>query len=94
MTVWTIWQLSNLVGIWLGDIVSDQLSLNFFVAITFLALIAKILENLIIFLVILLSAICSLIFYNLPLKAYVIVSAIAGIILAYVINKKFKKILK
>ena len=37
------------------------------------------------------SAICSLIFYNLPLKAYVIVSAIAGIILAYVINKKLRK---
>ena len=34
LTVWTIWQLSNLIGIWLGGIVSDQLSLNFFV-ITF-----------------------------------------------------------
>ena len=94
LTVWIIWQLSNLVGIWLGGIVSDQLSLNFFVAITFLALIAKDLGKLDHFLVILMSAICSLIFYNVPLKAYVIVSAIAGIILAYVINKKFKKILK
>jgi len=35
-----------------------------------------------------------LIFINLPLKAYVIVSATGGIILAYIINKKFKKILK
>ena len=94
MTVWTIWQLSNLIGIWLGDIVSDQLSLNFFVAITFLALIAKDLGKLDHFLVILVSAICSLIFYNLPLKAYVIVSAIAGIILAYIINKKFRQLLK
>ena len=94
VTVWIIWQLSNLVGIWLGNVVSDQLSLNFFVAITFLALIAKDLGKLDHFLVILLSAICSLIFYNLPLKAYVIVSATAGIILAYIINKKFKKILK
>ena len=94
MTVWTIWQLSNLIGIWLGDIVSDQISLNFFVAITFLALIAKDLGKLDHFLVILVSAICSLIFYNLPLKAYVIVSAIAGIILAYIINKKFRQLLK
>ena len=94
MTVWTIWQLSNLIGIWLGDIVSDQLSLNFFVAITFLALIAKDLGKLDHFLVILVSAICSLIFYNLPLKAYVIVSAIAGIILAYIINKKFRQLIK
>ena len=30
VTVWIIWQLSNLVGIWLGNIVSDQLSLKFF----------------------------------------------------------------
>ncbi|MFL2525544.1 MAG: AzlC family ABC transporter permease [Pelagibacteraceae bacterium] len=90
ITVWVIWQLSNLIGIWLGDIVSDQLSLNFFVAITFLALIAKDLGKLDHFLVILLSATCSLIFYNLPLKAYVIVAATAGIILAYLINKKFK----
>jgi predicted branched-subunit amino acid permease len=94
MTVWAIWQLSNLVGIWLGDIVSDQLSLNFFVAITFLALIAKDLGKLDHFLVILLSAICSLIFYNLPLKAYVIVAAIAGISLAYLINTKFKKLIR
>ncbi|MBL6758673.1 MAG: AzlC family ABC transporter permease, partial [Pelagibacteraceae bacterium] len=27
ITVWVIWQLSNLLGVWLGDIVSDQLSL-------------------------------------------------------------------
>ena len=94
VTVWIIWQLSNLVGIWLGNVVSDQLSLNFFVAITFLALIAKDLGKLDHFLVISVSAICSLIFYNLPLKAYVIVSATGGIILAYIINKKFKKILK
>ncbi|MBL61656.1 MAG: branched-chain amino acid ABC transporter permease [Candidatus Pelagibacter sp.] len=94
ITVWIIWQLSNLVGIWLGNVVSDQLSLNFFVAITFLALIAKDLGKLDHFLVILLSAICSLIFYNLPLKAYVIVSATAGIILAYILNKKFKGIFK
>ena len=94
VTVWIIWQLSNLVGIWLGNVVSDQLSLNFFVAITFLALIAKDLGKLDNFLVILVSAICSLIFYNLPLKAYVIVSATVGITLAYIINKKFKKIVK
>ena len=94
MTVWAIWQLSNLVGIWLGDIVSDQLSLNFFVAITFLALIAKDLGKFDHFLVILLSATCSLIFYNLPLKAYVIVAALAGISLAYLINTKFKKLIR
>ena len=94
VTVWLIWQLSNLVGIWLGNIVSDQLSLNYFVAITFLALIAKDLGKLDHFLVILISAVCSLIFYNLPLKAYVIVSATAGIIFAFLINKKFKKLLK
>jgi predicted branched-subunit amino acid permease len=90
VTVWVIWQLSNLIGIWLGDIVSDQYSLNFFVAITFLALIAKDLGKLDHFLVILISATCSLIFYNLPLKAYVIIAATAGIILAYFINKKFE----
>ena len=94
ITVWVIWQLSNLLGVWLGDIVSDQLSLNFFVAITFLALIAKDLGKLDHFLVILLSATCSLIFYNLPLKAYVIVAAIAGISLAYLMNSKFKRFIK
>ena len=94
ITVWVIWQLSNLLGVWLGDIVSDQLSLNFFVAITFLALIAKNLGKLDHFLVILLSATCSLIFYNLPLKAYVIVAAIAGISLAYLMNSKFKRFIK
>ena len=65
-----------------------------FVAITFLALIAKDLGKLDHFLVILISAVCSLIFYNLPLKAYVIVSATAGIIFAFFINKKFRKLLK
>jgi len=94
ITVWVIWQLSNLLGVWLGDIVSDQLSLNFFVAITFLALIAKDLGKLDHFLVILLSATCSLIFYNLPLKAYVIVAAIAGISFAYLMNGKFKRFIK
>ncbi len=94
ITVWVIWQLSNLIGVWLGDIVSDQLSLNFFVAITFLALIAKDLGKLDHFIIIIVSAICSLIFYNLPLKAYVIVAAIAGIYLAYLINTKFKKLIK
>ena len=61
MTVWANLAILKFSWYLLGDIVSDQLSLNFFVAITFLALIAKDLEKLR-HLVILLSATCSLIF--------------------------------
>jgi 4-azaleucine resistance transporter AzlC len=82
-TCWTIWQISTLIGIFLGSIVPTELGLNFAIPITFLALLIndfKKIKNIIVMIV---SGLIATLGYNLiPFKAYIIVAALLALLVA------------
>ena len=90
LTLWSLWQLSTLIGIVLGNIVPAQLGLEFAIPLTFFSLILSELRKLDHVIIILISGICSVLTYNFPFKIYIIFSAIFSLIISIMINKKFK----
>ena len=90
LTLWSLWQLSTLIGIVLGNIVPAQLGLEFAIPLTFFSLILSELRKLDHIVIILISGICSVLTYNFPFKIYIIFSAIFSLAISVMINKKFK----
>lgn len=90
LTAWSLWQLSTLIGIVLGNIVPAQLGLEFAIPLTFFSLILSELRKLDHVIIILISGICSVLTYNFPFKIYIIFSAIFSLGISIIINKKFK----
>ena len=90
LTLWSLWQLSTLIGIVLGNIVPAQLGLEFAIPLTFFSLILSELRKLDHVIIILISGICSVLTYNFPFKIYIIFSAIFSLAISIMINKKFK----
>ena len=94
LTLWLLWQISTLAGIFLGNIVPEQLGLTFTIPLTFLALIVSELRKLDHVIVILISGTSSLVFYNYPYKIYIILSAFIALGVSYLLILRFKEILK
>ena len=90
LTLWSLWQLSTLIGIVLGNIVPAQLGLEFAIPLTFFSLILSELRKLDHVIIILISGICSVLTYDFPFKIYIIFSAIFSLVISIMINKKFK----
>ena len=92
LNCWTIWQLTTLVGIYLGSIIPEKLGLSFAIPLTFLALLVNDLRKLINVIIILISgSIATLGYQAIPFKAYVIVAAITSLLVAFILTKFFKK---
>ena len=72
-TLWFLWQISTLLGIILGNIVPEQLGLEFTIPLTFLSLIILQLRKLDHLIVIIISGLTSLIVYSFPYKIYIII---------------------
>jgi len=82
-TCWTIWQISTLIGIFLGSIIPEELGLTFAIPITFLALLIndfKKLNNVIV--MIISGSIATFGYQVIPFKAYIIVSALSALLVA------------
>ena len=90
LTLWSLWQLSTLIGIVLGNIVPAQLGLEFAIPLTFFSLILSELRKLDHVIIILISGICSVLTYDFPFKIYIIFSAIFSLAISIMINKNFK----
>ena len=86
-TCWTIWQISTLIGIFLGSIIPEELGLSFAIPITFLALLIndfKKINNVIVMIVS--GLIATLGYYTIPFKAYIIVAALTSLIVATILT--------
>ena len=82
-TCWTIWQISTILGIFLGSIVPEKLGLSFTISLTFLALLINDFRKFKNIIVMLVSGIVATIGYNtIPFQAYIIVAAIAALLIA------------
>ena len=85
---WIIWQITTLIGIYLGSIIPDKLGLSFAIPLTFLALIVNDFRKLINVIVIIVSGVTATVGYNLiPFKAYVIVAGLLGLFFAFILTK-------
>ena len=90
-TLWFIWQLTTIIGIFLGSIVPEELGLTFTIPLTFLALLVNYLRKIDHLIVIILSGISSIVFFDAPFKAYIILSSIIALIGATILIKIKKK---
>jgi 4-azaleucine resistance transporter AzlC len=87
-TCWIVWQITTIIGIFLGSIIPEKLGLSFAVPLTFLALIVDDLRKLTNVIVIIISGSIATFGYEIiPFKAYVIVAAISGLIIATILTK-------
>ncbi len=91
-TLWLTWQISSLIGIFLGAIVPEALGLKFAIPLTFLSLIIHEFRKPDHLLVIFVSGTLATLFYDIPFKAYIILAtSIALVVATILINIKFKK---
>ena len=91
-TLWLLWQISTLSGIVLGNVIPEALGLEFAIPLTFLSLIIAELKKYDHLLIIIISGAISLVTYNFPLKVYIILSAFVGLVAAFILTTKYKKI--
>ena len=89
---WIIWQITTIIGIYLGSIIPEKLGLTFAIPLTFLALLVNDFRKLINVIVIIISgSIATLGYQIIPFKAYVIVAASIGLLIAIILTKFMKK---
>ncbi len=91
LTLWTIWQISTLMGIFLGTIVPEELGLTFAIPLTFLSLIIHEFRKLDHIIVIFTSGILATLFYDISFKAYIILATSIALVVATIITNKFNK---
>ena len=92
LNCWIIWQITTIIGIYLGSIIPEKLGLTFAIPLTFLALLVNDFRKLINVIVILVSGSIATFGYQLiPFKAYVIVAASVGLLVAFILTKFIKR---
>ena len=91
-TLWFVWQISSLIGIFLGSIVPEELGLSFAIPLTFLSLIIHEFRKIDHLIVIFFSGTLAILFYEIPFKAYIIAASFGSLFVAFIITSlKFKK---
>ncbi len=84
-SLWFIWQLFTIIGIFLGTIVPEELGLAYTIPLTFIALLVSYFRKLDHLIIILVSGSLSVIFYNAPFKSYIMLSSFSALMIAYII---------
>ena len=87
ITLWICWQISTIVGIFLGSIVPGALGLKFAIPLTFIAIIINELRKADHLIVMIISGLAATFFYNAPFKSYILISPLIGLFTAYLILK-------
>ena len=90
ITLWTSWQISTLVGIFIGPSIPESLNLEYVIPLSFIAIVVVSINTKIKLLVFILSALFSIILKDLPWNLWIITSALMSIIIGLLIEK-FRK---
>ena len=85
LSLWFIWQLFTIIGIFLGSIVPEELGLAYTIPLTFIALLVSFFRKLDHLIIILISGSLSVILYNAPFKSYVVLSSFSALAIAFII---------
>jgi len=82
ITLWLCWQISTIIGIFLGSIVPEALGLKFAIPLTFIAIVVQDLKKLDHVIVMITCGLSSLLFFDAPFKSYIIISPIIALFVA------------
>ena len=88
LTLWGIWQLSTAIGIFLGASIPASWSLDFTLALTFIALVVPALKDRASFGAALSAGVIAVLAFALPLKIGLLVASLTGILVGYWIEVK------
>lgn len=88
LALWTNWQLSTALGIFLGAAIPESWSLDFALPLTFIAMVVPVLKNRPSIAAALSAGVVALLAYALPYKLGLIVAALVGIIVGTLLEKR------
>jgi len=88
LSLWTTWQLSTALGIFLGTAIPENWPLDFALPLTFIAMVVPILKNRAMIASALSAGLVALLAYPLPFKLGLILAALAGILVGTILEKK------
>jgi 4-azaleucine resistance transporter AzlC len=88
ITLWSGWQISTAVGIFLGAVVPPSWSLDFTLALTFVALLAPTLRDRPTLAAAVSAGLTAVLAYHLPLKLGLVAAALVGIIVGLVMEAR------
>ncbi|HUV27985.1 MAG TPA: AzlC family ABC transporter permease [Anaerolineales bacterium] len=86
LTLWTTWQLSTAAGIFLGATVPASWSLDFTLALIFIALVVPALKDRASLGAALTAGVAAVLLFNLPLKTGLLIASLIGIVVGLVIE--------
>jgi 4-azaleucine resistance transporter AzlC len=88
ISLWTIWQVSTALGIFLSTRIPEELPLDFALPLTFIAMLVPILKKRPMIAAALSAGATALLAYHLPFKLGLILAALVGIIVGTVLERK------
>jgi 4-azaleucine resistance transporter AzlC len=94
LTLWSTWQISTAAGIWLGAEIPANWSLDFTVALTFIALVVPALEDWAGIAAALTAGVAAILLFQLPLNLGLIVASIIGILTGILVENRRKPTMK
>lgn len=87
LALWTNWQISTALGIFLGARIPNNLQLDFALPLTFIAMVVPVLKKTPMIAAALSAGITALLAYSLPFKLGLILAALVGIIVGTLLEK-------
>ena len=87
LTLWTTWQMSTAMGILLGATIPASWSLDFTLALIFIALVVPSLKDRANLGAALSAGVAAIIFFSLPLKTGLLVASLIGIVVGMLVEK-------
>jgi 4-azaleucine resistance transporter AzlC len=87
ISLWTIWQVSTALGIFLGARIPEELPLDFALPLTFIAMVVPILKKRPMIAAALSAGMTALLAYSLPFKLGLILAALVGIVVGTVLER-------
>ncbi len=88
LSLWTIWQISTALGIFLGTAIPESWSLDFALPLTFIAMVVPVLKNRPAVSAALSAGVTALVAYSLPYKLGLILAALVGIAVGTYLEEK------
>jgi len=88
LALWTTWQVSTALGIFLGTAIPESWQLDFALALTFIAMVVPALKNRQMVAAAISAGVVALLAYGLPFKLGLILAALTGIIVGTILEGK------
>jgi predicted branched-subunit amino acid permease len=88
LALWTTWQLSTAAGIFLGAVVPESWSLDFTLALTFIALVTPLLKDRASYASALIAGVASVLAFNMPYKLGLVTAAMVGIVVGILLEAR------